>query len=238
MKDSDQLPVAPRILTVKEMDPDDQPRERALKHGCAVLPTADLWALILRTGVPGKPITEMCRDLMHTCDGKLFNLERMQRSSFMKVPGIGSTKALQIEAVMELIRRYCCETVGEKVKIRCSEDIYKLMRYVIGNLPHEEVWVLFLNRQNEVMSRMRVTQGSSVASVFDLKKILKEALARDAESVVMCHNHPSGARNPSVQDDQITRKLSEACTMMDLRFIDHVIVTTTGFYSYADQGRI
>lgn len=238
MKDSDQYTEMPRILTVKEMDPDDQPRERAMKHGCSVLATADLWALILRTGVPGKPITEMCRDLMRSCDGKLFNMERMQRSSFMNVPGIGSTKALQIEAVMELIRRYCRETVGERIKITRSEDIYKTMRYVIGNLPHEEVWVMYLNRQNEVMSQMKVTQGSSIGSIFDLKKILKEALARDAEAVVMCHNHPSGALKPSVQDDNITRKLKEACTMMELAFLDHVIVTASGFYSYADQGRM
>lgn len=238
MKDSDDYRVEPKVLTVKEMDPDDQPRERALKHGCGVLPTADLWALILRTGIPGKPITEMCRDLMRTCDGKLLNLERMQRSSFSKVPGIGSTKALQIEAVMELIRRYCRETVGSRIKIRCSNDIFNVMRYDIGNLPHEEIWVLYINRQNEITSKMRVTQGSSIATVFDLKKILKEALARDAEGVIMTHNHPSGVLMPSVEDDRITRKLADSCKMMDLRLLDHVIVTADGFYSYSDQGRL
>lgn len=107
MKDYDSSCPVAHTLTVKEMSPDDQPRERALKHGCKVLPTADLWAIVLRTGLPGKPITEMCRDLMRSCDNKLFNLERMERGSFMKVKGIGTTKALQIEAVMELIRRYC-----------------------------------------------------------------------------------------------------------------------------------
>lgn len=238
MKDSDKYKAEPRILTVKEMDPDDQPRERALKHGCTVLPTADLWAIILRTGIPGKPITEMCRDLMRSCDGKLFNLERMQRESFCRVPGIGTTKALQIEAVMELIRRYCRETVGSRVKIHSSSDIFNTMRYVIGNLPHEEIWVLFLNRQNEITSKLKVSQGSAVASIFDLKKIVKEALLRDAEGIAMTHNHPSGVLKPSPQDDQITRKMGEACRAMDLRFLDHLIVTTEGYYSYADSGRL
>lgn len=225
-------------MTVKEMDPDDQPREKAMKHGCKVLPTADLWALILRTGLPGKPITEMCRDLMRACDGRLFNLERMERRQLMAVKGIGATKALQIEAVMEMIRRYCNEAVGERVKIRSSKDIYDTMRHEIGNLPHEEIWALFLNRANEVIGRERITQGSSVASVFDMRKILKEALLRNAEGLVLCHNHPSGNLTPSPQDDSITRKMKSGCEAMDLRFLDHLIVTADGFYSYCDQSRL
>lgn len=225
-------------MTVKEMDPDDQPREKAMKYGCKVLPTADLWALILRTGLPGKPITEMCRDLMRACDGRLFNLERMERRQLMAVKGIGATKALQIEAVMEMIRRYCNETVGERVKIRSSKDIYEVMRHEIGNLPHEEIWALFLNRANEVIGRERITQGSSVASVFDMRKILKEALLRNAEGLVLCHNHPSGNLTPSPQDDSITRKMKSGCEAMDLRFLDHLIVTADGFYSYCDQSRL
>lgn len=227
-----------RPMTVKEMDPDDQPREKAMKHGCKVLPTADLWALILRTGLPGKPITEMCRDLMRACDGRLFNLERMERRQLMAVKGIGATKALQIEAVMEMIRRYCNEAVGERVKIRSSKDIYEVMRHEIGNLPHEEIWALFLNRANEVIGRERITQGSSVASVFDMRKILKEALLRNAEGLVLCHNHPSGNLTPSPQDDSITRKMKSGCEAMDLRFLDHLIVSADGFYSYCDQSRL
>ena len=227
-----------RPMTVKEMDPDDQPREKAMKHGCKVLPTADLWALILRTGLPGKPITEMCRDLMRACDGRLFNLERMERRQLMAVKGIGATKALQIEAVMEIIRRYCSEAVGARVKIRSSKDIYDTMRHEIGNLPHEEIWALFLNRANEVIGRDRITQGSSVASVFDMRKILKEALLRNAEGLVLCHNHPSGNLTPSPQDDSITRKMKSGCEAMDLRFLDHLIVTADGFYSYCDQSRL
>lgn len=225
-------------LTVKDFDPDDRPREKAIKYGCHVLSTPDLWAIILRTGLVGKPITELCRDLMRECNGKLCDLERLSREQILKVKGLGTAKALQIEAVMELIRRYSREKVGEKLRIQSSKEIFELMRPEIGNLPHEEVWALYLNQRHEVIYKMKITQGSAVASVFDVKKILKEALLRDAQGLAMCHNHPSGNLNPSVQDDQITRKMSEGAKSMDLRFLDHVIVTAGGYYSYSDVGRL
>lgn len=228
----------PKPLTVKEMDPDDQPRERAAKYGCGVLPTADLWALILRTGLSGKPITELCRDIMRNCDGSLFLLERQNRRQLMSVKGIGLTKALQIEAVMELIRRYAAERAKSLKLIKSSQDIYELMRHEIGNLPHEEIWALYLNQKNEVIGSLKITQGSAVASIFDLKKILKEALMRDAQGVALCHNHPSGNLVPSAPDDKITRSISSACAGMDLRFLDHVIVTNSGYYSYRDNSRL
>lgn len=227
-----------RIITVKEMSPDDQPREKALKHGCQSLATPDLWALILRTGLQGKPITELCRDLMRYCNGSLFVLERLERQQLMNVDGIGPTKALQIEAVMELIRRYNNEKVGDKVRFKDASDIYRFMRPQIGNLPHEEVWAIYLDRKNEVISHECITRGSSVASIFDIKKILKQALIYRAEGLAMCHNHPSGNLNSSPQDDNITRKLSDGCKAVDLRFLDHVIVTATDYYSYASNGRI
>lgn len=236
MKDYKESPLRP--LTVKEMDPDDQPRERAAKYGCGVLPTADLWALILRTGLVGKPITELCRDIMHNCDGSLFLLERQNRKQLMSVKGIGLTKALQIEAVMELIRRYAGERAKNLKQIKSSIDIFELMRHEIGNLPHEEIWALYLNQKNEVIGRMKITQGSAVASVFDLKKIIKEALMRDAQGVALCHNHPSGNLIPSLPDDRITKSLKEACSAMDLRLLDHVIVTNSGYYSYRDSSRL
>lgn len=227
-----------KSLTVKDFDPEDRPREKALKYGCGVLSTPDLWAIILRVGVPGTPITVLCRNLMRECNGKLGELERLTREQILKVKGLGTAKVLQIEAVMELIRRYSRETLGERFRVKSSEDIYSLMRPEIGNIPHEEIWALYLNQRNEVIYKMRITQGSAVASIFDIKKILKEALLREAQGFAMCHNHPSGNLHPSAQDDQITQKMREGSKTMDLRFIDHVIVTADGYYSYADHGRL
>lgn len=238
MKDYKEFEKEERTLTVKEMSPDEQPRERALKYGCGALTLAELWALILRTGITGTPITQLCRDLMNFCGGSLYQLERMEFERLLEVDGIGVTKALQIGAVMELVRRYNKEQVGKRMRIRQSTDIYDVMHPEIGNLPHEEVWALYLNRRNEIISKERITSGSSVASVFDIKKIIRQAILRKAESVVMCHNHPSGNLVPSIQDDQITRMLKDACVTMDLRMLDHVIVTPSGFYSYNDNGKL
>ncbi len=227
-----------RIQTVKDFDPDDQPRERALKHGINVLSTADLWALILRTGLPGKPITDLCRDIMRSCNGSLLNLERLSRREIMKTKGIGVTKALQIEAVMELIRRYSLEHVGKKIKVATPADIYNIIRPEIGNLSHEEIWVIFMNRKNEIIEKRKITSGSAVASVFDLKKIVKEALLCEAQSVAMAHNHPSGSLRPSAQDEQITKSLKGACDLMQINMLDHIIVTPEGYYSFHDEGFI
>ena len=229
-------PAAPR--TVKQFDPDDQPRERAVRHGIGVLPTADLWAIILRTGLPGKPITELARDLMRANSNNLHALERRSRKELMAQPGIGLTKAVQIEAVMELIRRYAAEQSDDNLQIRDSRDIYGIMRPLIGNLPHEEIWALFLNRRLCVVRRYRIAEGGTAGVVFDVRKMLKEALLENASAIALCHNHPSGNLRPSQPDDSITHKCFDACATMDIKLIDHVIVTASGFYSYADEGRL
>lgn len=225
-------------LTVKDLNPDEQPRERALAYGTASLSTPELWALILRTGTVGNPITQLCRELMNANDGKMHLLMRRSRSELLKIKGLGTTKVIQIEAVMELIKRYQAEVIGERPRITMSKDIWELMRFENGNLNHEEVWVLFLNRRNEVLRKLRVTSGTMNASLFDAKPIIKEAILSDSDGVVLCHNHPSGNLQPSIPDDNITKTLREACKVFDIRLLDHVIVTSDSYYSYRDKGRI
>lgn len=224
--------------TVKELDSDDQPREKAEKYGCGALSTADLWALVLRTGLPGKPITDLCRDIMRQNDGSLHALERRDRREMLKIKGIGKTKAIQIEAVMEIVRRYCAEMPTERVQIRSSVDIDRIMRHEIANLPHEEIWVVLLNRSNHVIGTKKITSGSATASVFDVKAIMKNAILENAEGLILCHNHPSGNLNPSPQDDQITRQCKQAAETLQLRMLDHVILSPAGCYSYADSSRL
>lgn len=234
------LPNEIAVRTIKEMAKEERPRERAINHGIGSLTTAELLAIILRTGQPGLPITDLCRQLMDDNENSLLRLERRSRKELMLTKGIGAAKALQVEAMMEVMRRYQVELLSDKsqVQIRTAEDITKRMRHHIANLDHEEVWIMLLNRRNEVIKEFRLTSGSSIASVFDTKMIIKRALLEDAQGIVMCHNHPSGNLQPSPQDDNITRKLSEACRAMDLRFLDHVIITIHGFYSYCEKGRL
>lgn len=223
--------------TVKEMDPDQQPREKAEKHGCGILSVPELWALILRVGTPGNPITELCRNLMHDNGDSLHKLERRSRAELRQIKGIGTTKSIQVEAVIELIKRYCAEEIPIEEPIKSSDDIFKRMRFKIGNLDHEEVWILLLNRRNQIIKEYCLSTGSSTASIFDLKKALKFAITENAEGIIMVHNHPSGGTVPSTQDDKITHDLKRGCEYIGLTMLDHVIVTSNAYYSYNDNGR-
>ncbi|MCH5239876.1 MAG: DNA repair protein RadC [Muribaculaceae bacterium] len=238
-KGTTEYSLPPRIVkTVKEMDEDEQPREKAEKYGVGVLSVPELWALLLRTGTPGYPITELCRDIMRNNDGSLHKLERRTKQELCEMRGIGTTKAIQILAALELIKRYCQEDIPNDEPIRSSSQIYDRLRHKIGNLDHEEIWMLVLNRQNKVTKEIRLTSGTSTSTVFDTKNAIKLALLENVESLILSHNHPSGTLKPSVQDDRITQDLKEACKFMGIRFLDHIIVTANGFYSYNDSGRL
>lgn len=230
-------PFMPRI---KDMDKDDTPREKAEKWGCGILTVPELWALVLRTGTTGFPVTELCREMMRRNDGRLSVLERRSRKELMEILGLGKLKVIQVEAVLELIRRYNKEPMQENPAVRSSKDIFDIMRPEIGHLPHEEMWVLILNRSNKVVKRWQASKGGLTHTVLDLRMLIKEVLLENATGVILCHNHPSGQLKPSTSDDQLTRKCAEACKLMDISFLDHIIVgaSSTDYYSYSDNGRI
>lgn len=226
------------IKTVKELDEDQQPREKAEKYGINVLSIPELWAIILRTGTPGYPITELCRDLMKANEGSLHRLERRTKQELCELKGIGSVKAIEIMAVMELIRKYLQEDIPNDEPIRSSVQIYERMRHKIGNLDHEEIWMLLLNRRNQVIKEMRITSGTGTSSVFDIKQVIKFAILENSQGMILCHNHPSGTLKPSPQDDKLTNELKEACRFMNIRLLDHIIVTINGYYSYNDSSKL
>jgi len=227
-------------LRIKDMDKLDTPRERAEKYGCSVLEVPDLWALILRTGTVGKPVTELCRDLMRANDGRLTRLERRQRRELLSIRGLGKLKVIQIEAVMELIRRYNREQASDNPVVSGSADIFRIMRPRIGHLDHEEIWALILNRRGEVLQLYQASKGGPHSTVFDVRMIIKQALLENAAGIALCHNHPSGNLIPSAQDDEITRRCREACRFMELKLLDHIIVTADNqaYYSYFDRGKL
>ena len=232
-------PISERsIKTVKEMDADEQPREKAEKFGCSFLTVPELWAIILRTGTPGYPITELCKDMMRRNDGSLHKLERRTRQEIMEFRGIGFTKLIQIEAVIELIKRYCTEDIPDDEPVRQSSQIYERMRHKIGNLDHEEIWILLLNRRNQIIKEIKLTSGTLNASLFDVRSVIKHALLENADSMILCHNHPSNTLVASPQDDKITSDLKKACDLMNLKLLDHVIVTAYGFFSYRDSMKL
>ncbi len=228
--------------TIKQMAEEERPRERAMLYGIESLTTAELLAVILRTGQQGMPVTDLCRQLLEDNDNSLLKLERRTRKELMLTKGIGAAKALQIEAMMEIMRRHLREATDAATKvidqISSSKMIYERMRCRIANLSHEEIWIILLNRRNQVIKEFRATSGGQSASVFDVKMIMKRALLEEACGLIMCHNHPSGNLKPSPQDDNITRILQNAGKALDINVLDHVIVTVGGYYSYNDEGRM
>lgn len=227
-----------KALTIKEMDSDLQPREKALRLGLGSLSLPELLALVLRTGMPGRPVTLICRELMRDNDHRLHELEKRTRQELTLTPGIGPTKALQIEALLELVRRYNLEAPPERPRIRTSADAYAVMAPRIGNLDHEEVWVMLLNKQNCVVRISRISSGGLAASIFDVRMVMKMAITESCSSLILCHNHPSGNLTPSPQDDAITRKCADACRVFDINMLDHIIVTSHSMYSYRDKDRM
>lgn len=223
------------MLRAADMECDQAPRERAERHGVQVLTDSELWALILRTGMPGLPITTLTANMMKENSGSLLNLQRRERSELLSMKGVGMVKAIQIEAVWELVRRYNLEKPHENPVITSSKDIHAYMAPEIGNLPHEEIWIILLKRNNQIINRYRITTGSSTQTVYDLKRVMRTALMERAEALIMCHNHPSGSLLPSKPDRDITHKTKEACKMMDISFLDHVIITPHGYYSFHDN---
>lgn len=215
------------------------PMEKAEKYGFESLSTSELLAIILRTGQTGIPVTMMTANLMAANDGRLKVLERRSRQELMLTPGIGRVKAFQIEAVLEIMRRYNLETLGDRFTIRSAADIFRYMHPKAAPLSVENIWLLMLNRKNALIECRTISQGGSSATVFDLKTILRNViLTPNIESVAMVHNHPSGSLSPSPQDDQITRQLKDGCQYLGIKMLDHVIVTQDGYYSYNDNNRL
>lgn len=223
--------------TVKQMRADEQPREKAQRHGFSALSVPELLAIILGSGIKGCNVIELCRAIMADCNNSLLHLERKELEEIQLTKGLGPVKALKIKAAMELIKRYKEEKL-DHTTIRSSKDIHELMKLEIANLDHEEIWFIYLDRANHVIKCVQHSKGVGAASLFDVKKALRKALLLDASGMAMCHNHPSGNLNPSPQDDAITRKCQSAANQMDFRFLDHLIITNGGFYSYADNGRL
>ncbi|MDD6228840.1 MAG: DNA repair protein RadC [Bacteroidales bacterium] len=228
----------PRVLTVKERSEDDRPREKAAKYGVQSLTNSECLAIMLRSGRPGRPVTDIARDLMELNNNLFINLANMSDRQLKDVYGIGDVKVLEIRTMLEIMKRYAGETIGELPRIRQSSDVHAIMRWVNATSPYEEMWALLLNNSNQVIRKVKVSEGSSTSTIFDAKKILKEALLCNAIGIILCHNHPSGVLQPSGPDQSITESFGRACKTLDLRFLDHIIVSTEGFYSFRDQGRL
>ena len=229
---------APAALGIKSWAEEDRPREKLQAKGRAALSDAELIAILLGSGTVKLSAVDVAKLMLQGVGNDLNALARESVKQLCRHPGIGEAKAITVVAALELGRRRKEADAAPRTTITCSRDIYNLIRPNLMDLPHEEFWVILLNRANVVMRKTAISRGGVAGTVADPKMIFKEALEQLASSIILVHNHPSGNRNPSAADIQLTKKLKEAGNFLDLPILDHLIYSDQGYYSFADEGML
>lgn len=236
--DTPQPIMSDKKLSIKNWAEDDRPREKMMKHGINSLSNAELVAILFRTGTRNESAIEISRKLLDLANNSLNNLAKFNLKDICTIKGIGKAKAISLLTAVELGKRRKSEKVIERKKIKSSKDVFEIFNALIGDLPYEEFWILLLSRSNSIIDRQKISQGGISGTVTDVRIILKLALDKMASSVILCHNHPSGNMNPSEQDVSITQKLKDAGKLMDINVTDHIIITDSNYYSFADSGTL
>ncbi|QJX47383.1 DNA repair protein RadC [Hymenobacter taeanensis] len=228
----------PAAFGIKSWAEEDRPREKLMQKGRAALSDAELMAILLGSGTAKLSAVDVAKLVLNAANNDLNTLARFSIKELMRQKGIGEAKAITIVAALELGRRRKEADAAARVTITSSRDIHQLIRPHLQDLPHEEFWVILLNRANVVMRSVSISRGGVAGTVADPKMIFKEALEQLASSIILVHNHPSGNRNPSAADIALTRKLKEAGQFLDLPVLDHLIYTDQGYFSFADEGML
>jgi DNA repair protein RadC len=215
---------------------DDRPREKLMLKGKEVLSNAELIAILIGSGSRNESAVSLSKRILASVDN-LNMLGKMSISQLMNFKGIGEAKAITIVSALELGRRQRSEDALQfKNKITSSKVVFEIMQPIIGELPHEEFWVLFLNNSNKVISKSQLSKGGITGTIVDVRLVFKLALESGATGLILCHNHPSGNLNPSDADKEITMKLKVAGDSLDVKVLDHLIITETKYYSFVDEG--
>ncbi len=221
---------------IKAWAVEDRPREKLVSRGLSALTDAELIAILISSGNSRESAVELSRRIMDSIHHNLNELGKLNCDELKKFRGIGQAKAITLIAAMELGRRKNQSEALDNGQIKGSRDAANYLRPEIGDLAYEEFWVLFLNRQNKVIEKRKLSQGGMTGTVIDVRLILKLALEKHATSMIFCHNHPSGNLDPSDADRKITKQLKEAAALMEIPVVDHLIVTQSGYFSFADEG--
>lgn len=226
----------PKPLNIKDWSPEDRPREKLLAKGSNSLSDAELIAILLGSGTTKLSAVELAKFILAKVDNNLNNLARLTTKDLMKIKGIGEAKAVTIIAAMELGRRRKEIDHQERAKVSGSKEIFELMRSYFLDLPHEEFWVILLNRGNRIIRKQQISHGGVAGTVADPKIIFKAALEELACGIILAHNHPSGNVTPSQQDIDLTKKIKESGKLMEIQVLDHLIFAGSKYYSFADEG--
>ena len=225
-------------LSIREWSAEDRPREKFINKGVQSLSDTELLAILIGSGTKNVTAVELSKNILSAADNNLTQLGKFTLKDLEQNKGIGRVRALVILAALELGRRRKYAEAVEKKKVSASKDVFELFHPLLSDLPHEEFWILLLNRSNFIIDKCRISQGGLAGTVIDTRIILKNAIERLACGLVLCHNHPSGNSKPSDSDRLITKKMKEAAGIMDISLLDHIIIAGNQYFSFSDEGII
>ena len=226
----------PNSFSIKDWSQDDRPREKLRDKGKSTLSDAELVAILIGSGNRTESAVDLSKRILASVDNNLNALGKLSLKQLQKFKGIGEAKAISIAAALELGRRRKLEEKSNNNKIESSRDVYDIMEPIIGDLPHEEFWILYLNNSNKILQKQQLSKGSITGTLVDVRLVLKQALEVSAVALVLCHNHPSGSLEPSNADTSITQKLKQVGQALDIAIVDHLIISELGYFSFADEG--
>lgn len=215
---------------------DDRPREKLLMKGKSALSDAELIAILIGSGSAEETAVDLSKRILQSLNNQLSELAKLTVKDLMKFKGIGEAKAISIIAALELGRRRKDSEPEKRIKITDSQTAFDTIYAHLGDLNHEEFWVIFLNRANQVIGKQNVSKGGVSGTVVDPKVVFKMAVQFPASAIILAHNHPSGNLKPSQADHQLTRKLKEAGKALDIPVLDHLIIGDHNYFSFVDEG--
>lgn len=224
------------FLPITNWSEDDKPREKLMLKGKSVLSDGELIAILIGSGSRNESAVDLSKRILASVDNNLNALGKLSIAQLMNFKGIGEAKAISVIAALELGRRRRSEEVVELTKVSSSKVVFEVMQPIIGELPHEEFWVLFLNNSNKILFKTQLSKGGMTGTIVDVRIVFKLALEQNATSIILTHNHPSGKLQASDADIQITKKIKTAGQQLDIPVLDHIIITENGYFSFVDEG--
>lgn len=223
-------------FSIKHWAEGDRPREKLLLKGKSALSDAELIAILIGSGNRTESAVQLSQRILHESNNNLNVLGKFSVKKLMQFKGIGEAKAISIVAALEIGCRRRAEAALEQPKITSSLSVYEIMQPIIGDLQHEEFWVLYLNNSNKVLQKSQLSKGGITGTIVDVRLVLKAALECGATALILAHNHPSGTLKPSLPDKALTKKVKLAGENLDIKVLDHLIVTQKAYFSFADEG--
>ena len=225
-------------LSINHWAEEERPREKMLLKGANALSVAELLAILIGSGTKEDSAVSLMQKVLSQCNNNLNILGKWNLNDFTSFKGLGPAKGITIMAALELGKRRAMQESIERTVIKESTDIYNIFHPLLCDIPQEEFWLLLLNQAAKVIDKVRISQGGIDQTTVDIRTIMREAILMRATQIAVIHNHPSGSLKPSKEDIDITTKIKKACELLNIRLIDHVIVTDANFYSFHDHGLI